>query len=296
MMTEAELRSLDRLVAMARDEDLGTGDVSARLLPPDTAARGNFIARRELVFCGGPALERIPPAYGADMAVAVLKQDGERVGGGEVIATWEGPARAMTTAERVALNFLQHLSGVATLTRRYVDAVAGTGAAILDTRKTIPGWRDLDKYAVRAGGGTNHRRGLYDAAMIKDNHLACLAAGAGEELFERVAAGIAGIREHLGADGRVILEVDTLEQLNTAVELPIDIILLDNMPPAMLRSAVALRHAAGRDAAVLLEASGFISLDTVAAVAATGVDRISVGAITHSAPAADIGMDIEAAG
>ncbi len=293
MMTESEIRSLDTLIAMARDEDRGSGDVSAQLLPVRAAARGNFVAREELVFCGGPVLERVPPAYGADMEVAVLKEDGERARRGEVLATWEGPVRVLTTAERVALNFLQHLSGVATLTRRYVDRIADTGAEILDTRKTTPGWRDLEKYAVRAGGGKNHRRGLYDAAMIKDNHLACLAAGTAEQFFDTVLPGIRGIRERLGSEGQIILEIDSLEQLETAVDLPVDIILLDNMPPDMLRSAVAVRHAAGRDAAVLLEASGCISLDTVAAVAAAGVDRISVGAITHSAPAADIGMDID---
>ncbi|MCK4277380.1 MAG: carboxylating nicotinate-nucleotide diphosphorylase, partial [Phycisphaerae bacterium] len=198
----------------------------------------------------------------------------------------------MMAAERVALNFLQRLSAVATTTRQYVDAIASTGAEIYDTRKTTPGWRELEKYAVRAGGGKNHRRGLYDAVLIKDNHLAILAkAQHHEDVAETIERELERIRPYLPPRAFIMLEVDTMDQFRDALNMPIDIILLDNMLPQQLTEAVALR---GRvNAAIELEASGGITLQNVRDVAETGVERISVGAITHSAGAIDIGLDIQ---
>jgi nicotinate-nucleotide pyrophosphorylase (carboxylating) len=210
-----------------------------------------------------------------------LAEDGQAVDAGAGVLRISGSARALLTAERVALNFVQRLSGVATATARFVAAVAGTRARILDTRKTTPGWRRFEKYAVACGGGTNHRVGLHDLVLIKDNHLAALAGAAPNP----VAAAVNRARE-LWPALRVEVEADTLEQVRLAVEAGADIILLDNMPPARLREAAAL--VAGR---AQLEASGGVTLNTVRAIAETGVDFISVGAVTHSARAVDLGLD-----
>jgi nicotinate-nucleotide pyrophosphorylase (carboxylating) len=198
-------------------------------------------------------------------------------------------------AERVALNFIQHLSGIATVTRRYVDAVAGTWAAILDTRKTTPGWRDLEKYAVRTGGGRNHRRGLHDAVLVKDNHLAALARAGEADPITAIAASFQALRQRLGPDGFIEVEVDTIDQLDTALKLPLDMILLDNMDADSLRQAVARRDAAGLRGRVALEASGGITLANVRQAAEAGVERISIGALTHSVPAVDIALDVDLA-
>src|SRR5690606_26734502 len=215
-------------------------------------------------------------------AVEIAPQvlDGDCVGAGTVICTFEGGARSLLTGERTALNFLQRLSGISTLTRQFVEAVSGTNAVILDTRKTTPGWRLLEKYAVRMGGGQNHRLGLFDAVMIKDNHIA--AAGGITPAVERVRAfpDVAGLP--------IIVEVETLAQLQEALALGVDQILLDNMDEATMRQAVEIT--AGR---VPLEASGNMSLERAAAVAATGVNFISVGALTHSAPAFDLSMRLQ---
>jgi nicotinate-nucleotide pyrophosphorylase (carboxylating) len=210
--------------------------------------------------------------------------EGQRFRAGQTLATLVGPAQALLTGERTALNFLQRLCGVATLTRAFVEAVRGSRAVICDTRKTTPGWRRLEKYAVRCGGGTNHRMGLYDEMLIKDNHLAL----AGRDLKGLVTAA----RRRVGPRMIIEVEVERLEQLHSALALPVDYVLLDNMAPPMLRKAVALRDAVRRDGWPLLEASGGVTLDNVRAVASAGVDRISVGALTHSAPALDIAMDI----
>jgi nicotinate-nucleotide pyrophosphorylase (carboxylating) len=212
--------------------------------------------------------------------VELLAADGDRVDPGSDVLAVSGRVRSLVAAERTALNYLQRLAGIATLTRRYVEAVAGTGATILDTRKTIPGWRALDKYAVRCGGGANHRMGLFDAAMVKDNHLACgLGGPALGDAIRRLKAA------HPTA--WVELEADRLDQVRAFLDVEgVDRILLDNMPPATLCEAVAL--VAGR---IPLEASGGVNLDTVRAIAGTGVDFISVGAITHSAPALDLALD-----
>jgi nicotinate-nucleotide pyrophosphorylase (carboxylating) len=192
--------------------------------------------------------------------------------------------RSLLTAERTALNFLQHLSGIASLTRRYVEAVAGLPCKVLDTRKTTPGWRLLEKYAVRCGGGMNHRLGLSDAILIKDNHLASLGAGPGA-----ICRAVEAARSSLVQSVPVDVEVDSLEQLDEALACHPNMILLDNMKPELLREAVRRRNERAED--VQLEASGGVNLDTVRAIAETGVDRISIGALTHSAPALDIGLD-----
>jgi len=288
-----ERENLWRLLEMARDEDLGSGDVTSAILPPEVLATGWFVARQPATICGVPLLEPIAAAYDGELRTEQLVDDGQRVQPGEVLAIWRGPARGMMAAERVALNFLQRLSGVATTTMEYVKAVEGTGAEIFDTRKTTPGWRELEKYAVRAGGGRNHRRGLYDAVLVKDNHLAVLARAEGKDPISALGRELERIRPYLGDRAFVELEVETLKQFKAALTLPVDIILLDNMPLEQIRAAVAMRNAAGLSGRVGLEASGGITLANVRAVAEAGVERIAVGALTHSASAVDIALDIK---
>ncbi len=289
-----ERANLWRLLEMARTEDLGTsGDVTSAILPLDLPAHANFVAREPMVLCGGALLESIALSYDGGIRTITRVEEGGKARAGEVLARWEGPARGILAAERVALNFLQRLSGVATTTREYADAVAGTGASIYDTRKTIPGWRELEKYAVRAGGGLNHRRGLYDAVLVKDNHLAIMAKAEGVDPLSATAREFERVQPLLPQDSFIELEVDTLEQFEAALPLHVDIILLDNMKPDQLRQAVRMRDAAGLKGRVDLEASGGITLETVRAVAATGVERIAVGALTHSAEAVDIALDID---
>ena len=292
LIGKPEMDNLRRLLELAKAEDLGSGDVTAELLPAELHADGRFVARRKLVFCGGLFLPAIAEAYDGAIRTELEVSDGQEVARGVVLAKWSGPARGMLSAERVALNFLQRLSGIATVTRRYVEAVSGTGAAVLDTRKTTPGWRALEKYAVRTGGGRNHRRGLYDAVLIKDNHLGMLAdAGCADPIAE-IASRLAEARKRLSPDGFVEIEVDTFEQLAAALKLPVDAVLLDNMSPGELREAVSVRNASGLRGRVVLEASGGITLDNIREVAETGVERISVGALTHSVSAADISLDV----
>lgn len=270
---------IDDVIHYALAEDIGDGDVTTlNTVPTDAILQGVFLAKEAGVLAGLEvarlAFQQVDPA----VEVAFDLADGERVEARQVFGTVRGPGRALLTGERVALNFMQRMSGIATLTRRYVDAVAGTQAVILDTRKTAPGLRVLDKWAVRLGGGQNHRFGLYDMAMIKDNHIA--AVGGIAEAVRRVRAG--------DPRGRPIeVEVTDLEQLREALAQPIDRILLDNMSLEQMREAVQI--AAGR---ISLEASGNVTLDTVAAIAATGVDYISSGALTHSVRALDISLDI----
>ena len=289
---QAEFDNLRRLLDQARREDLGPGDVTSGLLPPGLSAAGGFTARQVLVVCGGAFLPAIGRAYGETVVTDVLIADGEAVSAGQVLAEWRGPAGAILAGERVALNFLQRLSGIATLTRRYVQAVAGTPAGIYDTRKTTPGWRALEKYAVRAGGGRNHRMGLYDAVLVKDNHLAALAAAGCADPLAAIGEKLGAVRRTLGDDGFVAVEADTLEQLEAALSLPVDVVLLDNMAPDVLGRAVAMRNEAGLAGRIALEASGGVDLSTVRAIAEAGVERISVGALTHSAPAADVALDV----
>jgi nicotinate-nucleotide pyrophosphorylase (carboxylating) len=276
-----------RLVELALAEDLGpAGDrTSISVIPAAACGKAAFVARSGGVIAGLPAVELVAAAVSAELSVEATIADGTRVGPKSVIATLAGPLRAVLVAERTALNFLQRLSGIATLTRRYVDAVADTRAQILDTRKTTPGWRLLEKYAVRAGGGHNHRVGLYDGILIKDNHL----AGLGGEVRKAVR-----LARSLPANAGlpVEVEVDSLDQLAHALAEKPEIVLLDNMWPDQLRRAVAMRNQTSPT--TRLEASGGVTLETVRAIAETGVDRISVGAMTHSAPALDIALDYQA--
>ena len=291
--TMVERRNLWRLLEMARDEDLGSGDLTGALLAGDVRAEARFVPRQNMVTSGVEMLEPIAAAYSGDIRTEVLIRDGIRAEKAQTLAIWTGSARAILAAERVALNFLQRLSGVATLTRQYVDAIAGTGAAIYDTRKTIPGWRDLAKYAVRCGGGRNHRKGLFDAVLIKDNHLAIMARAEGMDPIRATARELERLRPHLGGYSFIMMEVETLDQLAEALKLDVDIIMLDNMRPEQMRQAVVMRREAGKERRIEFEASGGITLATVREVATTGVERISVGAITHSAESVDIGLDID---
>lgn len=285
--------NLWKLVALARDEDLGSGDVTSAILPQEVHAVARFVARQPMVLCGAALLEDIAVCYDGAIWTEAKAPEGRRVEKDEVVAVWDGPARGIMAAERVALNFLQRLSGVATTTRQYADAVAGTRAQIYDTRKTTPGWRDLEKYAVRCGGGKNHRKGLYDAVLIKDNHLAILAISEGRDPIGAAGRELERLRPYLGDRAFVMLEVDTLEQLDVALTLPVDIILLDNMTAAELRRACAQRDEAGLGGRVELEASGGVTLANVREVAETGIERISIGALTHSAHTVDVALDIE---
>lgn len=283
-LTQAETDCADALIRLALAEDLSTtGDrTSLSTIPEATVGRAAFVARTAGVAAGLPVADRVCHAVSTQLTFTPAVVDGTATTRGLVLATVIGPLRAILTAERTALNFLQRLSGVATLTRKFVDAASGFRAKILDTRKTTPGWRLLEKYAVRAGGGTNHRIGLYDGILIKDNHL----AGLGGDVRRAVEAA----RNYPGNAGLPVeVEVDTLEQLEVALAVKADIVLLDNMNLDQLRAAVARRDAVAPG--VLLEASGGVNLTTVRDIASTGVDRISVGALTHSAPALDIGLD-----
>ena len=275
-------------VRRALAEDIGTGDVTSEAcVPADLQASGRFFARQHLVLAG---IELLPLIYGqADP----FKHSGDCAAPGEPLASVRGPARDLLSRERVALNFLQRLSAVATTTRDYVNAVAGTGAAIYDTRKTTPGWRELEKYAVRVGGGKNHRKGLYDAVLVKDNHLAIMAKAEGQDPITATGRELERIRPHLPPGSFVELEVDTLEQFAAALKLSVDIILLDNMSVEQLAQAVRVRDQAGAKDRIELEASGGITLRNVRAVAQTGVERIAIGALTHSAGAVDISLDID---
>ena len=268
---------LDAFVNATLAEDLGDGgDVtSAAVIPADARFAGAMDSRDPITVAGLPIAEAFFRWLDPDVRIERLVEDGARVPAGTVLMRLEGSARALLTAERSALNTVQHLSGVATLTAAHVDAIAGTGATLLDTRKTIPGLRRLEKYATRMGGARNHRMGLWDAAMIKDNHVA-VAGGVAEAVRRAVSAGVA----------RVIVEVDRLGQIAPALDAGATHLLLDNMAPPTLREAVAL--VGGR---VPTEASGGVRLDTIRAIAETGVTFISVGRLTQSAPAADIGLD-----
>jgi len=276
------------VVARALAEDLGAaGDVTtAATVPADATATARLVTRADGVVAGLPVAAHVFATVGAvELEPAVT--DGDRVGAGDVLATVTGPLRAVLTAERTALNMLGHLSGVATLTRRWVDAVDGTGARIRDTRKTLPGLRALEKYAVRCGGGVNHRMSLSDAALVKDNHV--VAAGGVVPAFERVRAMWPGLP--------IEVEVDTLAQAREVIDAGADLVLLDNMTFYDMRAAV--EYASGRrtrgacDPSVIqLEASGGLTLDRARAVAETGVDYLAVGALTHSAPVLDIGLDL----
>ena len=278
------------LIRMAIEEDLGQGDMTSGLLfKDDTIAKSNIISREEIVVCGMDVAREILTRFDKRLKLKVLVKDGQSAYVGCRLATIEGPLRSMLSAERVMLNFLQRLSGIATTTRKFVRAVQGTKARIYDTRKTMPGWRILEKYAVRCGGGFNHRLGLYDAVLIKDNHLAQL----GRNFYPKLKKIIEQARKVKGAKF-IAVEVDHVDdQLNHVLKIPgIDIVLLDNMGQWQLNHAIEMRNAmCGKNKKPLLEASGNITLSNVSAIAQCGIDRIAVGAITHSAAAVDIGLD-----
>ncbi len=286
MFTPAEAAACRRLVEWALAEDLGKeGDLTSQaVIPADLQGGAILVARSPGVLAGLPAVEIVLTGIDGWLQLQRHHEDGNRLEAGDNIATIVGPMRSLLEAERTALNFLQRLSGIATLTRRYVDAVAGLSCRILDTRKTTPGWRLLEKYAVRCGGGHNHRMGLFDGVLIKDNHLAALGPRT-----DVVAEAVRLARARYGTRVPLEIEVDNLAQLDVALQARPDIVLLDNMGPADLREAVRRRDAAAPG--VLLEASGGITLASLRAIAETRVDRISVGALTHSAPALDIGLD-----
>jgi nicotinate-nucleotide pyrophosphorylase (carboxylating) len=269
-------------IAIALQEDIGAGDITTDFFVPEGLhALGRIIARERAIVAGGQTAAEVFQRVNPQLNVALLQPDGTALSGGETILEVRGPARSILTAERVALNFLQRLSGIATLTRQFVDAIGQSRAKILDTRKTTPGLRALEKAAVVAGGGANHRFSLNDMVLIKDNHL---SSGSG---FSGFAGAVQRLRQERPGI-RIEVEADHLEQVRAFLEIEgIDVILLDNMKPSQMREAVAL----GRDK-VQFEASGGVTLRNVRQIAATGVDYISVGALTHSARAIDISLEL----
>lgn len=268
-------------VRVALQEDEAFNDVSTIATVVSTRhVRSAIVARRSGVVAGIPLAVEAFRLLDPSITIRIEAEDGTRVPAGAMVMALTGHARGMLSAERTALNYMQRLSGIATLTCRFVDAIKGTGAQILDTRKTTPGWRTLEKYAVRAGGGTNHRLDLRSGVLIKDNHLAAIGGD--------IAMAVSRAR-HIAMPGTPIqVECDTISQVDAAVEAGADWVLLDNMSLEQLREAVA--RCRGR---VITEASGGVTLDTVRSIAETGVDRISVGALTHSAPALDLGLDFD---
>lgn len=281
-----ETEACHRLAALALEEDLGAvGDLTSEvLIPAERIGAAVLVARQPGVLAGLPAAELTFALVDPTLVFEPVRADGSLLQPGDRLAVVSGRTRSILSGERTALNFLQRLSGIATQTRRYVDAIAGLPCRILDTRKTLPGWRLLEKYAVRQGGGHNHRMGLHDGILIKDNHLAAL-----RESVDPVNEAVQLARQKHDTSVPLEIEVDTLAQLEIALKAKPDIVLLDNMPPSDLREAV--RHRNALAPGVLLEASGGVTLDTVRAIAESGVDRISVGDLTHSAPALDIALD-----
>ncbi|ORJ57564.1 carboxylating nicotinate-nucleotide diphosphorylase [Geothermobacter hydrogeniphilus] len=268
---------VERIVRQALQEDIGLGDITTQAtVEPGTRAHAELVAKEDFILSGVNVARRVFHQLDDEIAFEALTVDGQKVRRGEVIAWIKGEAAALLQGERVALNLLQRMSGIATMTRRFVDAVAGTRATIVDTRKTTPGLRVLEKYSVRQGGGHNHRTSLYDGVLIKENHIA--AAGGIAVAVERARARVSHVL-------KIEIETRDLDEVSQALEAGAEVILLDNMSPDELRRAVEL--VAGR---ALTEASGGVNLDTVADIAATGVDLISVGALTHSYRSVDISM------
>jgi len=277
------------LVELALEEDLReSGDLTSRhFIPEGARSRAEVVAREPLVVSGHGVAAAVCATVDPALSYEARCADGDSLPEGGVVAALEGPARSLLTAERTLLNFLQRLCGVATTTRSYVELVAGTGARLLDTRKTTPGMRELEKLAVVHGGGCNHRFGLHDAVMVKDNHLAAVGG------LEGLAVRVADLKAERPAL-KVEVEADSLEQVAVLLGIPgIDAILLDNMAPALLAEAVAMRDRLGAE--IELEASGGVTRDTIRGIAETGVDSISVGALTHSVRAIDLGLDFAAA-
>jgi nicotinate-nucleotide pyrophosphorylase (carboxylating) len=293
--TESDLRDL---IHLAKREDLGDDDVTSRLMIPEAQVGvGTFLQKETGIACGLPIVELVCRAYDERLRVEQIPGFHMEIIEGRFsdarntpLLRVRGPMRSLLSAERVVLNFLQHLGGVATQTQRFVRRVAGTGAKIYDTRKTIPGLRLLDKYAVRCGGGFNHRVGLYDGLLVKDNHLAAVPL---REMAPFLSKVIAASRAE--DPGRFVeVEVDNLDQLREVLKVDgVGVVLLDNMDCPAMERAVQLRDGAGRRGTVDLEASGGVTLETVRQIATTGIERIAVGALTHSCPALDVGLDVE---
>jgi nicotinate-nucleotide pyrophosphorylase (carboxylating) len=274
-------KDLDSQVTAALREDVGSGDVTAQLVPAGQWVRGRVVTREDAVLSGGPWVDETFRRLDAEIRLAWHAADGERITAGQVIFEIEGRARPILTGERTALNFLQLLSATATHARRFVDAVAGTGSTILDTRKTLPGLRSAQKYAVRCGGAQNHRIGLYDMVLIKENHIAAAGSIRGAvSAAKRAAPGI-----------KVEVEVESLAELEEALTAAPDIVMLDDFSHADLKAAVELNRSRGRP--VKLEASGSVSLETVRQIAQAGVDYISVGGLTKHVRAVDLSMRLE---
>ena len=273
------LPDVSEIVRYALAEDIGTGDITSLLtVDSETQGRAVFVSKTNGIVAGIPVVERVFLQIDPGLRFEALVEDGEMIEKGQNLCIIEGSAQSLLTAERVALNFLQRLSGIATKTAEFVALAVGTKARIVDTRKTTPGLRSLEKYAVRVGGGRNHRFGLYDAVMIKDNHIQ--AAGGIAQAMERLLSQVSHTLS-------ITIECDTLEQVQEAIDAGADILLLDNMSLEMLQEAVELV-----DGQAMTEASGGVNESTVSAIAQTGVDIISVGALTHSATALDISMDL----
>lgn len=289
-MRKLNIEKVRPLVKLAIEEDLGAEDITSKLLfKKNTVAHSHIISREEIVVCGIEIVSEALKMYDERLKLKVHIEDGQVAHVSNRIGTIDGPLRAMLSAERVILNFLQRLSGIATTTAKYVRAVKGTKAKIYDTRKTTPGWRVLEKYAVRCGGGYNHRMGLYDGVLIKDNHIAQLGRNF-EDKLRKIIEEARTIKEAKF----VAVEVDHVDdQLDRVLRIPgIDMVLLDNMGQWQLLHAVEMRNKmCGKNKKPLLEASGNVSLHNVSAIAQCGIDRIAIGAITHSAVAVDIGLD-----
>jgi len=290
---ENERRSAVHLTELAVAEDLaGIGDLTCNaLIDPAESAEVLVVARESGVVAGLPVGEIVFQHIDPQVSWVPEVPDGTEVESGQIVARVAGPLAGILIGERTTLNFLGHLSGIATRTRRFVDAVSGTAATILDTRKTLPGWRVLAKYAVRAGGGRNHRMGLHDGILIKDNHIASWSSRVGNS---RLSEAIRQARGAASSGVSIEVEVDTLAQLRDVLEGRPDIVLLDNMTNSQLAEAVRIRDE--NDSRILLEASGGITLENVRAIAETGVDRISIGALTHSAGNFDLGFDFDHSG
>jgi nicotinate-nucleotide pyrophosphorylase (carboxylating) len=277
-------QEIQKAVQQALEEDVGSGDATtASVIPSDAIAVAEMRAREDLTLCGVNFARATFEQVDEEIDISCAFEDGQRIETGDCFLRIKGRAAAILTAERTALNFVQRLSGVATVTQQYVDRISHTKAKLLDTRKTTPGWRCFEKYAVACGGGTNHRFGLFDQIMIKDNHLATL----GPNYHQTIPIALEKARA-MYPSLKIEIEADTLEQAQIAMEAGADIILLDNMPPSTLTKAVEANQ--GR---CLLEASGGVTLGVIAQIAETGVDYVSVGSITHSAPAVDIALDFQ---
>lgn len=278
MITPPEHDSIEKLVATALHEDIGSGDLTAELIPVEQLSSGGVVSRQEAIICGQPWFDEVYRQLDSRIVVRWQIEEGERVAANQLLCRLEGPARSLVTGERVALNFLQSLSGTATRVRDFVDAVAGTAARILDTRKTLPGLRLAQKYAVRCGGGENHRVGLYDAVLIKENHI---------EACGGLESAINAVRQ-LHPQQPLIVEVESLAQLEEALSLGVERLLLDNFD--LPRLAAAVEQCAGR---ARLEASGGVDLAQVRAVAESGVDFISIGSLTKDLQAIDLSMRLD---